>query len=193
MRCTDKLITATAFVAVAALTAGCGTHTGTAGQSEAYAEALPQVQAPPADNVSRNESFETLAQLQQSSEVVVVAQAGAARKHPTSASKTERPLSFLDVDFTIDRALMGDLKDTITVFAEGPGKFKEGQTYLLFLRRLFPDQDTYAVTGYLAGMYQQVELAGKELAFGRVDPESQRLPLGLEVTGYDTDHLIALG
>lgn len=179
-----------ALAAIVVLAAGCGNDQTTSdSSSERVASVLETVQLSDGGMVSRVAEFKSVKELQDASDLVVIATAGEAKPHPTNTGAGPQ-LSFVDVQFTIEKVLGGTTPDgnALAVFAEDADKFAPGSRYLLFLTR-WPDQPLYAVTGYIAGMYQQVELPGTRLAFGRVDPESPALPQGLEVAGEDVASL----
>lgn len=190
---TDHAHRIAAAAALAVLTAGCGSSHSSPSSSEAISSALRSVELDDGGMVSRVAEYTSVKELGGASDLVVVATAGDSKQHPTSTGEGPQ-LSFVDVQFTVDKVVGGTppIGDGLSVFAEDADKFVSGSTYLLFLTR-WPDQPLYAVTGYLAGMYRQVELPGGRRAFGRVDPESPALPQGIDVTGGDIASLRPLG
>lgn len=74
----------------------------------------------------------------------------------------------------IEVLVEGDLVDGAVV----SDKMVKDTDYVLFLSRYNAPPSAYAVTGYVAGMFEQVAPD----AFGRVDPESPKLPIGLDVS-----------
>ncbi len=132
---------------------------------------------------SRTEEFTSVEQLQKESTLVIVGVPVATSK--TDQSGQEFPLSFVNVEVRVERVLKGEKAPAVEVFAESPDKFRAGESYLLFLRPLDPGKsDAFAVTGYLAGMYEYVlqDPADESVAvYGRVDAESPDLPEALAV------------
>jgi hypothetical protein len=121
-----------------------------------------------------------LSELRKASTVVAVVTAGSFQS--LNEGTENAPLSLGEVTMSVNRIIQGSPSDQVTVFAEGPDKFQEGTTYLLFLRPLRDTGDTFAVTGYLSGMYEAAVLDDTlgEI-YGRVDSESPKLPPGLAI------------
>jgi len=123
-----------------------------------------------------------IAQLMGDSSIVVVAKsAGVLRPDETYGDKVT---PFALMDLSVEDALLGKVSigDTVTVALEAgydeegtlyTDKLTHDNTYMLFLSLQGERAPgVYAVTGYLAGIYQQVDAT----TFHKVDPESPRLP-----------------
>lgn len=138
---------------------------------------------------SRATTYNSVRDLRADAELVVLA-TGTGTLREDEAGNQYTPLGNTEV--VVKRSLYGsDVQegDHVTVFVEGwrdtdgtlhQDKIAKDKTYVLFLQRLHPDDpsnDVYAVTGYLAGAYEAVA-PGK---FGRMDPDSPNLPIGLDV------------
>lgn len=137
--------------------------------------------------VSRANEYHSLEELTEGSELVAVVT-------PTDSVRPDRRndegMALANVDVKVEAVLQGSTSggsDVIQVFAEGfrnedgslgQNKFEVGQRYLMYLTDMSETDDVYAVTGYLAGLYEEVA-PGK---FGRVDAESPDLPVGIEIS-----------
>lgn len=195
--------TATALAAFLLITTGaCGTDDGRppateSGQSRSEDPVSPALLAKSKmSGVSRAQEFTTIRELAKASDLVVTART-TDKVTPDEISDASTP--FADVTIRITEVIKGDVAadSTVQLLCEGhlddsgkiaTTKVAADQEYLLFLTQFRPGEDVYAVTGYYSGLYQQLttpqksrQAAANEDEYGKVDPESPRLPHFLTV------------
>lgn len=138
----------------------------------------------------RANEYNTTAELQRDSTLVVVA-TGTGKVTRDIAEGPGDPMAITTA--VIDKVISGEgykAGDEISIFAEGrhdengqlqQDKIKGKKKYVLYLTpyRKESQGQIFAVTGYLAGMYESVA----PNQYGRVDPESPDLPRGLDLSG----------
>lgn len=139
---------------------------------------------------TRVKEYKSTNQLQADSTLVVVA-TGTGKVARDEAEGPGDPVTVTTA--VIDEVISGSgykPGDEISIFAEGfrdengqlgQEKIVANMAYVLYLTpfRKTADGQVFAVTGYLAGLYEEVATD----QFGRVDPESPELPRGLDLSG----------
>lgn len=139
----------------------------------------------------RVKTYTSTQQLLDDSTLVVVATGTGAVSSDTATDEAS-PVAITTV--VVKRVIAGAgyrTGDEVPVFVEGSrdkdgqlrqDKIKANKSYVLYLTPLrpdVPDSKVFAVTGYLAGMFEEVAPD----QYGRVDPESPNLPIGLDLSG----------
>lgn len=141
---------------------------------------------------TRIKMYKSTAELVRDS-VLVVAATGTGKVTRDQAEGPGDPLAITTA--TITKVMTGKgykVGDEIPIFVEGfhdengqlgQRKIEADKSYVLYLApfRTTPDGQIFVVTGYLAGIYEEVA----PNHYGRVDPESPSLPRGLDLSGAE--------
>lgn len=169
----------------------CGSGDSSSTSDDAPAAIDYSIVERPADGLTKRANiYESTDELLADSTLVVVA-TGTGKVRRDEAEDAADPLTVTTA--VIDEVISGEgykVGDEISIFAEGArdedgqltqDKIRAKKSYVLYLTAFRKESQgqVFAVTGYLAGMYEAVA----PNQYGRVDGESPDLPRGLDLTG----------
>lgn len=169
------------LTAASVLVSGCASTSGGADDRTAQAVSAVELDAASLPWMSRSEDFTSLPQLAKTSDVIALVKV---RPGGPMHELGDEMFPLMDVTVDVLAPLKGTatVGDQLSVVSEAAINEESGELstrklvaedrYILFLRQLESVPSSFAITGYLSGIYREA-LPG---VFGRVDPESPELP-----------------